>query len=630
MFERFGPVVTGKRVEFRLFFPNGALFSNGDGPKVKEIRVRGDFQSKIGGVDWDFATAPLMTKNDFKCIDVGLDFAEDPNGVSIGTLFTLSLDTDLPDGYYQYKYYPTFEDNTQRWCSDPCTKLTGSSEFENSAFVVGGNTVAVSPITKRTPLRDLVTYELMVDDLTAQFRGNRAPIDAVGDKLDYVLGLGVNAIEFMPLMGVPTQIPPCADDYDWGYIPNWHFAVENRYVEDGGAPLDRLFKLKQLINTLHARNTQVIFDGVFNHVAPQVTGPNKGFPYHWLYMNPSDSPFTGGFAQVFGDLEDLDYNNRCTELYIFDVCKYWLDVFQFDGIRFDFTAGFLVRDPNLGIAKLVSDLKTYLSQTGRSQVALILEDINGYQAIDDTNFVCATGNWFDEWLHKNSQYMNGNVDGEALRIFNANFQYGVGKSPVTYIDNHDHSTATQRAGGRASRWFKTQPPAIALLTCPGAPLIRNGQEFGEEYFLPDDDRLLPCEQKRVNRRPLRWNTSSVDEIGQRLYSMYQALIQIRNTYASLRSPNFFPADSQNHDGYGVFPGQNVVIYHRYGQGQDGSLERFIIVVNYSDFDQTVDVPFSDNGTWTDLLNGVSFSISDFHLPGHRVPSNWGRIFFRRN
>lgn len=630
MFERFGPVVLGKRVEFKLFFPNNILFVNGGDPNIKEIRVRGDFQSQIGGKNWDFATAPQMTKREFKCRDEGFDFVEDPNGISIGTLYTLQITSDLPDGYYQYKYYVTFDQDPPRWCSDPCTKLTGNSEDENSAFVIGGETTTVNPISRRLSLKDLVIYELMVDDFTAQFRGDRAPIDAVNDKLDHVLGLGVNAIEFMPLMGVPTGIPPCPDDFDWGYIPNWLFAVENRYVEDAGTPLNRLFKLKQLINTLHSRNIHVIFDGVFNHVAPQVTGPNKGFPYHWLYENPSDSPFTGGFAGQFGDLEDLDYNNRCTEQYIFDVCKYWLDVFQFDGIRFDFTAGFFQRDqPNLGITKLVTDLKSYLSGTGRSQVALMLEHMVGFQAIDDTNFICATGNWFDEWLSKNSQYMSGNIDTEILRILNANFQYGVGKSPVTYIDNHDHSTIVQRAGGR-SRWFKTQPPVIALLTCSGAPLIRNGQEFGEEYFLPDDDRFLPCEQKRVRRRPLRWDSFSTDGIGQTLYSIYQKLIQIRNAYWSLHSPNFFPDDNQNHDGYGAFPDQDVVIYHRFGQGQDGSSERFIIVVNYSDFDQTVDIPFSVNGRWSDVLNDISFVITNFRLPNHRVPSNWGRIFFRRD
>lgn len=630
MYERFGPIVTDKRVSFQLFFPNSTQFVNGGDPHISEIRVRGDFQSKIGGHDWEFASAPVMQRRDYRCIDTEFDSVEDANGRVIGTLYSFTVDRDLPDGFYQYKYFVTFDNETSRWCSDACTKLTGSSDSENSAFVIGGNFIDVAPIGRRLLLKDLVIYEMMVDDFTAQYRGNRAPIEAVQDKLDYVLGLGINAIEFMPLMGVPTRIPPCVDDFDWGYIPNWLFAVENRYVQDETSPLDRIFKLNTLINTLHARNVHVIFDGVFNHVAPQ-TEPNKGFPYHWLYKEPADSPFTGGFAQQFGSLEDLDYNNRCTERFIFDVCKYWLDVYQFDGIRFDFTPGFYQPDnPNLGISKLINDLRGYLGSSERGNVPLIIEHMVGYQAIDDTNNICATGNWFDQWLYKHTQYLSGNVDMELLRILNASFQYATGKVPVTYIDNHDHSTIVRRAGPRNERWFKSQPGAIALLTSPGAPLLRNGQEFGEDYFLPDDDSVLPCPQKRVNPRPLRWDPLSTDFVGSRFYAIYQQLIQIRSSYPSLRSPNFYPDDNQNHDGYGVFADQDVVVFHRYGRGNDGSLERFIIAINYSDFAQRRDIPFSANGSWSDLLNGGTFSVTEFQLQNLLIASNWGRIFFKRN
>ncbi len=68
----------------------------------------------------------------------------------------------------------------------------------NAAVVVGGsrpeNNQVVSLSGGRKPVRDLVIYELMIDDFTAEFRGVRAPLDAVTDKIDYLKGLGVNAI----------------------------------------------------------------------------------------------------------------------------------------------------------------------------------------------------------------------------------------------------------------------------------------------------------------------------------------------------------------------------------------------------------------------------------------------------
>jgi pullulanase len=52
--------------------------------------------------------------------------------------------------------------------------------------------------TGRKPLADLNVYELMIDDFTDEFRGTRAPMAAVTDRLDYLRDLGFNAILFMP------------------------------------------------------------------------------------------------------------------------------------------------------------------------------------------------------------------------------------------------------------------------------------------------------------------------------------------------------------------------------------------------------------------------------------------------
>jgi len=625
MYQDFGPVVSGRRVTFRLFLPNNTLFINGGDHEIAQIQVAGDFQSEIGGTDWEAASAPTLTSADFHAsFDPIRHFQEDPAGAVIGTLFSFSVGNDLPDGFYQYKYVITFTDGTVRWVSDPCTKLTGNSRFENSAFVIGGNTTSVSPLQTRRVLKDLTIYEVMLDDITAQFRGARSPVDAFHDRLPHILGLGVNTIELMPVMGVPTGQPPCPDEFDWGYIPNWLFAVENRYVQNESSPLDRIYKLKHLMNTLHQNNITVLFDGVFNHVAPQ-QNPNRGFGYHWLYLNPQNSPFTGGFQGQFEPLEDLDYNNACTYEFIFDCCKYWLENYEFDGIRFDFTPGFLQRDnPNLGIARLIRDLNT--SCPGR---ILILENLVGFQAIDDTNTLCASGNWFDEWLHRHNAYLNGNIDQELLRLLNANFDYATNKGPVTYLDNHDHSTLVQRAGGR-DRWFKTQPALISLMTAPGAPLIRNGQEIGDVYFLPRDDSHLPCPEKRVNPRPVRWNEFGNDAIGSSLTQLYSRLIGIRNSSPALRSTNFFPDNNLNHpDGYGVFPDRDYALFHRYASGP-GGFERIIVVVNYSDFGHHIDIPFPANGIWEELLGGTTYSVSNFRLLGHFVPSNWGRIFRQRS
>ena len=252
-------------------------------------------------------------------------------------------------------------------------------------------------------------------------------------------------------------------------------------------------------------NMHVIMDGVFNHVRAGID-PNHGFPYLWLYMDPADSPYIGAFARG-GFFEEFDYHNGCVEEFIRDVCMYWREAFQIDGIRFDFTLGFFQEgNPNVGIAKLISDAKTRLAPNGGNNVMLTLEHLtdNRFDAIDDTNQICADGCWLDPFMFKSFEYASsGNIDGEILRILNSNLDYAQGKAPVTYIENHDHSTIVREAGGRG-RWFKTQAPAISLLTSPGIVLLHNGQEFGEENFLPSDG------PDRVQPRPLGWNNHSQD------------------------------------------------------------------------------------------------------------------------
>ena len=71
------------------------------------------------------------------------------------------------------------------------------------------------------------------------------------------------------------------------------------------------------------------------------------------------------------------------------------------------------------------------------------------------------------------------------------------------------------------------------------------------------------------------------------------------------------------------------MFHRFGSATDGQFERFIIVINYSDFDQFVDIPFSVNGRWDDLLNEQSPVVENFRLLNQRINSNWGRIYYKK-
>ena len=637
MYENFGAFVKDnntKTVEFRVFFPDKNLdpgqYTVVDGqdgnPRIAKIQVAGTFQSALGGKDFDFENAPTLEPSLF------------PSQNPIGHLYTFK--TDLPENFYQYKYLVTFESGEQRECSDPCTKYGGGSYIEaqnrtimqTAGFVIGGNFKKVEPIPNRLPQKDLIIYELMVEDFITELiqkNKDRAFLDAVKDKIDYLLDLGINAIEFLPWTAF------IEDGFSWGYDPYLYFSVENRYTSDPKNPKDKLFKLQELISFLHQKNIHVIMDGVFHQTNAQGDPQNirqsskqvgSGFPYYWLYENPDDSPFIRkpNFGEDSFGQKLLNFNNHCTLQFIADSCKYFINEFEIDGIRFDDAKGYYTPGDQKGIPALISSIKSDLADKHKENISLILEDLNGFNEIDDTNKIDATGCWFDEFRYYG-------ISTQFLRVLNANLQFAAGKAPVCYIENHDHSTIVTRFFGRDKGWFRTQPLAIALLTSPGTVMLHNGQEFGEDYYFPEPG--APGDDQRVVSRPLHWDEFSNDSIGKRLYELYQKLISIRRKFSTLRSPNFYPDiydDSQTHfnsKGYGIDVDKQVVIYHRWGNNGN-KLDRFIIVINFSENDQVVDIPFGTNGKWDDLLSDLSDDVSGFKLYNQKINSNWGRIYYQ--
>lgn len=618
MYEQFGGRERGdtKIAEFRLFIPDEALaptqYEGGGLPQIKELYVVGDFQAQMGGANWSAGDATRMTKTQYQ-----------DGGLVKGWVYSWQT-PPLPDGFYQYKYYVAFENAAPRMVGDPCTRY-GEPENQASGFVIGGGNIAVvQPHPDRLPLQDLIIYELMIDDFTQQFLNGRAPLDALKDKLDYLVELGINAIEFMPWTAWPSH------EFSWGYNPFQYFSVAHRYTLDPANPTNKIFYLKQLINACHEQGIHVIMDGVFNHA--EADPPDRGFAYYWLYQDPADSPYVGNFA-AHDFFQDLDYANRCTLEFMRDVCTYWIDEFEIDGIRFDNTLGmYKPDDRGHGLPKLLAELRGHLSETKRRNFALILEHSWDYAAIDVTNKVGATGCWFDKFRQLSEEYLgNRRIDGRIMRMLDAGKDFAAGRAPTTYIENHDHARFILKGGGR-SAWWKTQPYMIALFTSPGAVLIYNGQEFGEDYWMPEDDRFTT--EKRVKERPLHWEYLA-DEPGQKLHALYRQLIKLRKEHPGLRSLNFYPSDwpeqqgALDRNGFGVDVERQIVVYHRWGPAEDGQLERFYIVLNFSDSMQRVELQFPENDGWEDLLSGWRPAVQNFRLQVD-VGSNWGHVFFKKS
>ncbi len=171
---------------------------------------------------------------------------------------------------------------------------------------------------------NLIIYELLIRD----FHEERS-FQSVISKLDYLEGLGINAIELMPV-----------NEFDgnnsWGYNPSFHMAIDKEY----GSPT----KLKELVNEAHKRGIAIILDVVYNHA----TGQN---PYFRLWNTESGgyvgspssdnpffqiSPISESYLNYFND---LNHDSHFVKNYMKRINKYLVEEFHIDGFRFDLTKG---------------------------------------------------------------------------------------------------------------------------------------------------------------------------------------------------------------------------------------------------------------------------------------------------
>ena len=121
---------------------------------------------------------------------------------------------------------------------------------------------------------DLILYQLHVgsfagfnDGISATGVGGQgwvATCDQIISKLDYIRGLGFNAIAFLPM----GEHPRPANQAHMGYAPTDWFAPET----DIGRPAN----VRRLVDEAHRRGLAVIFDVVYNHASTDIN-------HYWEY-----------------------------------------------------------------------------------------------------------------------------------------------------------------------------------------------------------------------------------------------------------------------------------------------------------------------------------------------------------
>ena len=161
---------------------------------------------------------------------------------------------------------------------------------------------------KPTALHELVIYELHVGTFTRE-----GTFEAIAARFDYLKGIGVNAIELMP-------IADFAGDRNWGYDGVSIYAPSRAY----GKPDD----LRTLVNVAHQAGLTVILDVVYNHLGPDGN-------YMGVY---SDHYFNASHHTPWGAAFNLDGPDAApVRSHFAENPLYWVKEFHIDGFRLDAT-----------------------------------------------------------------------------------------------------------------------------------------------------------------------------------------------------------------------------------------------------------------------------------------------------
>lgn len=219
---------------------------------------------------------------------------------------------------------------------------TTEADSHYKARVVRDNFDWGNNIQPLIPMEDLIIYELHVRGFTKHESSGVAypgTFEGLKEKIPYLKGLGVNAVELMPIF----EFDEMRDyrevngkkliDY-WGYNTVSFFAPNTSYA--GGIEYNREgMELKTLIRELNNNGIECILDVVFNHTAEgNEYGPFfsfKGFDNNIYYMLTPD----GKYYNFSGCGNTLNCNHPIVQQMILECLRYWVTAYHVDGFRFD-------------------------------------------------------------------------------------------------------------------------------------------------------------------------------------------------------------------------------------------------------------------------------------------------------
>jgi isoamylase len=429
----------------------------------------------------------------------------------------------------------------------------------------------------RTPWHKSTIYELHVRGFTIQhprvpaaLRGTYAGL-ATAPVIDYLLKLGITAIELMPVhyfVDDRQLVAKGLRNY-WGYNTIGFFAPMSRYLATGS-----ISEFKTMVKTMHSAGIEVILDVVYNHTAEgNQLGPTlsfRGIDNSVYYRTLADNPRY--YMDYTGTGNTLNMRHPRVLQLIMDSLRYWVLDMHVDGFRFDLAAT-LARELH-EVDKLGAFLDIIHQDPVLSQVKLIAEpwDLGegGYQV---GKFPVGWAEWNDRYRDVVRSYWKGDggqIGELAYRITGSSDLYArSGRRPyasinfvtahdgftlqdlVSYNQKHNQANGEENRDGtdnnrswncgvegptddlaiRALRARQKRNFLATLLLSQGVPMLLGGDALGHTQ---QGNNNAYCQDNEISW--INWEDPNVDK---ELIAFVRKVIALRKYHPVFRRRHFF-------------------------------------------------------------------------------------------
>lgn len=389
--------------------------------------------------------------------------------------------------------------------------------------------------------------------------------------ISYLKDLGVTSLELLPVFNYMGNRQDMSKNHNyWGYETYNFFSLENNFLIN-----NNINEFKDFIKAYHKEGLEVILDVVYNHTGEgNQLGPTlsyRGIDNSSYYKLSTENPRY--YYDSTGCGASLNIANHNVLRMVMDSLRYWVEVMQVDGFRFDLASTLCRTDS--GFSQESGFMYAVHQDPVLQRAKLIAEpwdlDMDGYQL----------GAYTPKWLEWNDKFRDNvrkfwrgdenQISELASRVTGSSDVFGYrGRKPyssvnfitahdgfcmkdlVSYNGKHNLANGEENRDGTDSNWSwnsgvegyssdkkvkklrlkRIKSMFATLLLSQGVPMIVAGDEFARSQVGNNN----PYCQDNV----ISWlNWSAIDKEDKEILTFVKALTKLRSENKAFTQNEFF-------------------------------------------------------------------------------------------